>query len=217
MTRTSRACGGWLLGLALAGAAGQAAALEPERFSLAFEAGYQGLNAASDSAKAVFDGSTGGTTFGGSARVGLGRLFVVGAGARFFSKDGQRVYVADPGSPVFPLGHPLELKLRPIYGFAGVRLFADSKLVPYLALGGGATSYKETSTVGGETTEVSESKGTFLVMLGADWRVHPNVSLGVEGRYTSISDAIGLAGVSKVYGEDNLGGFSFAGRLGFGR
>lgn len=216
MTRTSRACG-WLLGLALAGAAGQAAALEPERFSLAFEAGYQGLNAASDSAKAVFDGSTGGTTFGGSARVGLGRLFVVGAGARFFSKDGQRVYVADPGSPVFPLGHPLELKLRPIYGFAGVRLFADSKLVPYLAVGGGATSYKETSTVGGETTEVSESKGTFLVMLGADWRVHPNVSLGVEGRYTSISDAIGLAGVSKVYGEDNLGGFSFAGRLGFGR
>ncbi len=216
MTRTSRACG-WLLGLALTGAAGQAAALEPERFSLAFEAGYQGLDAASDSAKAVFDGSTGGTTLGGSARVGLGRLFFVGAGARFFSKEGQRVYVADASSPVYPLGHPLELKLRPIYGFAGVRLFPDSKLVPYLAVGGGATSYKETSTVGGETIEVSESKGTFLVMLGADWRVHRNVSLGVEGRYTSISDAIGLAGVSKVYGEDNLGGFSFAGRLGFGR
>ena len=216
MTRTSRACG-WLLGLALTWAAGQAAALEPERYSLAFEAGYQGLNSASDSAKAVFDGSTGGTTLGGSLRVGLGRLFFVGAGARFFSKEGQRVYVADAGSPVYPLGHPLELKLRPIYGFAGVRLFADSRLVPYLAVGGGATSYKETSTVGGVTEEVSESKGTFLVMVGADWRVGSGFSLGVEGRYTSISDAIGLAGVSKVYGEDNLGGFSFAGRLGFGR
>lgn len=216
MTRTSRACG-WLLGLALTWAAGQAAALEPERFSLAFEAGYQGLNAASDSAKAVFDGSTGGTTFGGSARVGLGRLFFVGAGARFFSKDGQRVYLADAGSPVYPLGHPLELQLRPIYGFAGVRLFSESSLVPYLAVGGGATSYKETSTVGGVTEEVSESKGTFLVMVGVDWRLHRNVSLGIEGRYTSISDAIGLAGVSKIYGEDNLGGFSFAGRLGFGR
>jgi opacity protein-like surface antigen len=216
MTRTSRSCG-WLLGLALTWAAGQATALEPERFSLAFEAGYQGLNSASDSAKAVFDGSTGGTTLGGSLRVGLGRLFFVGAGARFFSKEGQRVYVADAGSPVYPLGHPLELKLRPIYGFAGVRMFPESRLVPYLAVGGGATSYQETSTVGGVTEEVSESKGTFLVMLGADWRLGGGFSLGVEGRYTSISDAIGLAGVSKVYGEDNLGGFSFAGRLGFGR
>lgn len=216
MTPASRARH-WLLGLALTLVAVQAAALEPERFSLAFEAGTQGLGPASESAKAVFDGSTSGTTLGGSGRVGLGRLFFVGAGVRFFSKDGQRVYVADANSPVFPLGHPLTLELRPIYGFVGVRLFPESRLVPYLAVGGGSTSYKETSTVGGVVDEVSQSKGTFLVMLGADWRLGRAFSLGVEGRYTSIPDVIGLGGVSQVYGESNLGGISIAGRLGFGR
>ena len=36
---------------------------------------------------------------------------------------------------------------------------------------------------------------------------------GAEVGYTTVPDAIGLGGVSKVYGEDDLGGFHAIGKL----
>ena len=67
--------------LAAAGAwAVTAQADTSEKWAVSAEGGYQMLNNATDSAKAVFDGSTGGAVFGGSLRVSLTRSFFAGAG-----------------------------------------------------------------------------------------------------------------------------------------
>ena len=188
----------------------------PETYALSFEGGYQGLNAAPESAKAVFAGSTGGGVFGGAIRVGVSRSFFVGAGARVLDKNGERVFVDGPAGTVFPLGHPLKVRLLPVYGFVGWRFMPASNLVPYLSAGGGVTSYREESTVGNTTESESASKASWHVALGADYAVG-RLGLGVEARLSRIPNVIGLGGVSKIYGETDLGGFSVVGRVSFRR
>ena len=95
--------------------AAAAAPVSAGEFGISGDAGYMDLTSAKKSAQAVFDGSSGGFTAGGSLRYVFGRTFFVAAGARFFDKTGERAFVADASSPVFPLGHPLKLTLTPLY------------------------------------------------------------------------------------------------------
>jgi hypothetical protein len=176
------------------------------------EIGYLSLSA-KDSATAVFD-SSGGLTFGG----GLGYRFRSGlyveAGVRTFSKTGERVFVASPGSPVYPLGFPLEVKITPVYGTIGWRFLPHSLVKPYLGAGGGMASYSEESTVAGEVTQTSESKAEWHGVLGVEVG-RGRFRIAAEGVYSTIPDAVGLSGVSKVYGETDAGGFTLLGRLTF--
>jgi opacity protein-like surface antigen len=176
--------------------------------------GYQDLTRAKDSAKAVFDGSSGGFTFGGGAGFDFGNGLFVSGWFRSFSKDGERVFVESPGGPVFPLGHPLTLKLRPIQGTIGYRFAHGKSISPYLGIGGGVTKVEETSTVGGLEESSSESKGSFHALAGVELG-GGSVSVGAEVMYLSIPDSAGLGGVSAVYGEDDLGGFSAVAKLRF--
>jgi hypothetical protein len=187
-------------------------------------AGAQGLGAfaqggyfsmtASDSAQAVFD-SSGGPTFGGGLSYGFGRHFYVEGAFRHFSKEGERVFVASPSSPVFKLGFPLKMRIRTIYGTVGYRYpLGKSGFVPYVGVGGGSASYREESTIAGETETETRSKGSFHGLIGLEYgRGH--VRVAAEGIYTTVSDAIGVGGVSKVYGEDDLGGFVAQAKLVF--
>src|SRR5215470_5003036 len=116
------------------------AAARPADWAVGAEGGYFGVNA-SKSAKAVFGGSSGGGSFGGFLHFGLGPRFFVEAHGRYFSKTGQRVFVADNASPVFPLGHPLTIRTVPVYGEVGYRFITGARWAPYVAAGAGATSY----------------------------------------------------------------------------
>ncbi len=121
--------------------------------------------------------------------------------------------MAAPGDPVFKLGFPLEAHLTPIYGTLGYRFMGGkSAFVPYIGVGGGVTSYHEESTVAGITTSESQSKASFHGLVGLEYgRGH--LRFAVEGIYTAVPNAIGVGGVSKVYGEDDLGGFVALGKL----
>jgi opacity protein-like surface antigen len=192
--------GGAVVSFLLIGMAGSAAA---QGFAINGQAGYFAMKA-SDSAKAVFD-SSGGFTGGGGLSYAFGKHLYVEAGARYFSKTGEKVFVAAPGDPVFKLGFPLKARLLPIYGTIGFRFAGKSALVPYLGVGGGVTSYREESTVAGVVTTESQSKASFHGLVGLEYgRGHLRIAL--EGLYTSVPNAIGVGGVSKVYGEDDLGG-----------
>ena len=210
MARHLRA--GVVLGAALLIAAATPVPARAEGFAIALEGGYYAMSNASNSAKAVFDGSSGGFTYGAFVRTGLGRSWFVGVGARMFRKDGQRAFAADKDSPAFTLGHPLKVRILPVYGLVGYRLSPDASFSPYVGAGVGFTSYHEESTVAGETFEQSATKASFHGVLGLEYgRGH--VRFGVEGMYTTAPNTLGQGGISKVYEEDDAGGFSVVGRI----
>jgi Outer membrane protein beta-barrel domain len=197
--------------LVLSFVAAMAAPAAAQGFAINAQGGYFGMKA-SESAKAVFD-SSGGFTGGGGLSYAFGKHLYVEGGVRYFSKTGEKVFVASAGSPVFKLGFPLKARLLPIYGTIGYRFMGGkSALVPYLGVGGGVTSYREESTVADVATTESQSKASFHGLLGLEYgRGH--LRLAVEGLYVAVPNAIGVGGVSKVYGEDDLGGFTALGKL----
>jgi len=198
-------------GLVFAGTAGPATAGE---LGISLEGGYFGMTNASKSAEAVFGGSSGGFTGGGSVRYSFFRSFFVGVGGRYFSRDGQRVFVADATSTPFRLGHPLTIREVPVYGMVGWRFMPDSHLVPYVALGGGATSLSEKSIVGGIEDPPSQSQSKFSghFIAGVEFG-RSVIRVGAEFMYTTVPDTIGIAGVSKIYGEKDVGGLSVVGKI----
>ena len=195
--------------LAFLGGERRAAAGE---FGLSLEGGYFGLTNASKSAKAVFDGASGGATGGGSIRYVFLRSLFVGAGAHYFERKGERVFVADASGTPFRLGHPLTLREVPVYGMVGWRFYPGSRLVPYIGVGAGKTSIHEKSVVGGIEESQKQSKATYLAVGGVEWG-RGILRVGAELMLSSIPDSIGVAGVSKIYGEKNLGGMSIVGKI----
>jgi opacity protein-like surface antigen len=174
------------------------------------QAGYFQM-ASSNSANAVF-GSSGGVTFGGAARYTFWRGAFLSAGARTFSADGERVFVATANSPVQKLGFPLSVRITPILVQAGYRFRNGHTLVPYASAGVAITSYKEESDVAGEAFNTDATKTGFVGAVGLEVG-RGTFRFGAEGGWSSVSGGLGLAGVSKVYGEDDLGGTYVIGKL----
>lgn len=167
--------------------------------------------AASDSAQAVF-GSSGGFSFGGAVRYDVWRGAFVSAGVRTFSKEGERVFLAGPGSPVQKLGFPLTLRLTPIQLTAGYRFRRGQLVVPYAGVGVSITSYSETSEVAGESFDLDGTETGFLGVAGVEMG-RGRLRGGLELGYSAVSGVLGLGGVSQVYGEDDLGGLHVVGKL----
>lgn len=182
--------------------------------SLTVDGGWHELTNASNSAKAVFDGKSGGPTFGFAGQFGLGESFFIRAGARIFRRDGERVFVAAPASPVFGLGHPLEVRIIPAYGLIGYRFLQGASLRPYIGVGGGATSYNEESDVAGEIFTSTATKASGHAVAGLDFG-RGMFRVGGEVMYSVVPKTIGFGGVSQIYGEDDIGGLSAVVRLSF--
>jgi opacity protein-like surface antigen len=167
--------------------------------------------AAENSASALFD-STGGPTFGGAVRYTFWRGGFVSAGVRTFSREGERVFVQSTSSPVQKLGFPLSIRLTPILLQAGYRFRHGHLLVPYVSAGAAITSYKEESEVAGETFNTDSTKTGFVGAAGLEVG-RGTFRFGAEVGWTTVTGAVGIAGVSKVYGEDDLGGLHAIGKL----
>ena len=167
--------------------------------------------AAENSASALFD-STGGPTFGGAVRYTFWRGAFVSAGARTFSREGERVFVQSTSSPVQKLGFPLSIRITPILLQAGYRFRQGHLLVPYVSAGAAITSYKEESEVAGETFDTESTKTGFVGAAGLEVG-RGTFRFGAEVGWTTVTGAVGIAGVSKVYGEDDLGGLHAIGKL----
>ena len=202
MTRTTLAAGALLALLALPSSAGEVA--------VEAQAGYFEM-AAENSASALF-GSRGGPTFGGAVRYTFWRGAFVSAGARTFSKEGERVFVSAPNTAEQKLGFPLSIRLTPILLQAGYRFRHGHMLVPYVAAGVAITSYTEESEVAGETFNTDSTHTGFVGSAGLEVG-RGTFRFGAEVGYTSVPSALGLGGVSKVYGEDDLGGVHAVGKL----
>ena len=189
-----------------------AAAIPAAAGELAVEAqlGYFDM-AAKHSAQALFD-SSGGVTFGGSVRYTVWRGAFVSAGFRSFSKDGERVFVLSSGGTIQKLGFPISVELRPIQLMAGYRFHHGQLIVPYAAVGAAITSYKETSTVAGESFDTDASKTGFTFAAGVE-AGRGLLRVGTEIGYSTVSGVVGIGGVSQVYREDDIGGLHVIGKV----
>jgi hypothetical protein len=193
--------------LALGLSVGTAAAGE---LAAEFMGGYSVLSA-SRSADAIF-GSSGSFTWGASGRYTITKGFFASAGVRTFSKEGERVFVASPTGPVARLGFPLSIRVTPTFVNAGYRFRDGKMLVPYAGIGGTLTAFREESSVVGELYEKSRTKAGFHVVGGVEVG-RGRFRFGAEAGWSTVPDAVGVGGVSAVYDESDLGGWSVLGKF----
>lgn len=194
------------------GALLSAPAASAGEFFFTLDGGWHDLTNSANSAKAVFDGVSGGPTGGAALQYGLGESFFIRAGARYFQRNGERVFVASPGAEVFELGHPLKVRIIPAYGLIGFRFLQGGSLRPYVGIGGGVTSYDEESEVAGEIFSSTATKPSGQAVLGLDYG-RGTVRFGGEVMYALVPDTIGFDGVSRLYGEDDIGGLTAVVRI----
>jgi len=159
-----------------------------------------------------FDAVTGSSTLigygGGADVVNLpGHLFVRGA---FMTApaSGERAFVLD-GS-VFSTGVAIDVGVRTIELGGGFRMPVGKsrKVAPYVGGGLLLVTYTETSATATALEDVNESFTGYAVQGGLDFALSKWVYAGVEGQYRIVPNALGDGGVSKLYGETDLGGFA---------
>lgn len=161
-------------------------------------------------------GSDRGQDWGGGVSLTQGPAFLE-ITARRFSKTGSRVFVTD-AKEVFPLGIPTDVTTTTFEAAAGWRfrpLFR--RLRPYVGAGYTRLQYEETADFAADGDDVTEGFNGFHVLGGVEVRLARWVGLAGDVVWTSVADAIGEAGASKAFGEDNLGGTSLRLKLVIGR
>lgn len=192
-----------------------AAPLRAQGFFAGVQGGYFDMTSASRSLKAVVDSSSF-TTFGVEAGYGLRRGLYAAAGGSFSpEKKGQRVFLASSAGPPFKLGLPLALKRNLAYLNVGWRFLQKKRLVPHAGIGAEFVSFNEESVVAGESFSQSQTKTGFRGLVGIEFKVTSRVRVGVEAIGSTVPNAIGVGGVSKIYGEDDIGGSAVLGKVMF--
>jgi opacity protein-like surface antigen len=172
--------------------------------------------AASDTFEAIF-GSPVQPFWGGGAQLTMSNGFFVEGTISRFSKTGERAFVLD--GEASSLGIPLDASIVPIEATAGYRFGADfsNTVTPYFGAGFASYKYTESSEFDDPGDAVSERGNGFLVVGGAEVRVHKWMTVSADVQYTQIGGVLGDGGLSKDLGEDNLGGIAARFRIIIGR
>lgn len=190
-----------------------AAPLRASDLWVAAQGGYFDMAGARRSMEAVV-GSSGFGSFGAEWGYGIHRGLFAAVGFSFFpSKEGERVFLAGPGDRPFPLGFPLRVSRTAAHLNVGWRFFRAKRFSPYAAIGAELVSLKETSEVAGETIEEAQSKGGFRGLVGVEYRATRRLLFGAEIIGSTVPNAIGVSGVSRVYAEDDIGGLAVLGKV----
>lgn len=171
---------------------------------------------ASDSFEAVLDRSSG-PIYGAGGQLLLPWNIFVEIGAWRFKQNGQRVFIG-PNSEVFKIGIPVDVTVTPVEVTAGYRFTQVARrLIPYAGVGYSSYRYKETSSFAEPAENVDERFGGYHAQVGVEFHGWRWISVGGEASFSSIASALGEAGVSKHYNEDNLGGTSIRLKISVGR
>jgi hypothetical protein len=164
--------------------------------------------AAKESFAAVF-GTSQLTAFGGGVDVVdiWKHLFARVAFTRAQEK-GTRVFVS--GSQVFPNGIPLTVTMTPIEAGGGWRFASKtgSRFTPYAGAAFLSMGYTETSDFAEAGENTSERFTGQDVFGGVDIGIARWLAASGEVQYRRVPNAVGAGGVSKEFGETDLGGFT---------
>lgn len=165
------------------------------------------VSAAQPAAKKTFEAVLGEPLqrfWGGGVQVALRSGFFVEVGASRFEKTGQRAFVFN--GQAFPLGIPLTARITPLEFSGGYRFAVSPRIIPYGGAGVARYAYTETSDFADPGEDVDTTHSGYLVLGGVELRVHRWIGASVDVQYTRVRGILGSGGVSKEFGEDNLGG-----------
>ena len=97
----------------------------------------------------------------------------------------------------------------------GYRLVANPSLIGYLGGGIGWYTYKEESAFVDPQYNVDEQEIGYHVMGGVETPILPSFWLGVEFQWAYVPNVLGEQGVSALFEEDDLGGFTVRLKISF--
>jgi len=158
-------------------------------------------------AKQTFNGIFGQSfepLFGGGLELVQNGEFYLDVAASRFRKTGQRAFRSNGQN--FGLGIPLTATITPFEVTGGYRYRMSPSIVPYAGVGVGSYGYKETSQFSDATENLDTRHAGFLVVGGAEVRLHRWVGISGDVQYTHVTGILGTAGISKEAGEKDLGG-----------
>jgi hypothetical protein len=156
-----------------------------------------------------------GPMFGGGAQIVFGNGVFLQASYERFNKDGARVVAS--GDQIFSLGSPVTVTLTPIQATLGYRMTGSQTLATYLGGGAGVYRYREESPSPAGAETIDENHVGYHLLFGVEIPLAPWVSLAGEAQWAGVPKSIGEAGVSEVFGEDDLGGTAFRMKVIIGR
>ncbi len=164
--------------------------------------------------EALFDDASG-SFRGFGADLVLARNVFIEVGWSRFEATGERAFLFD--GDVFKLGIPLTATVTPFEFTGGYRVTVWPRVIPYGGLGIASTRYEETSDFASAGDDVSVSGSGLVVLGGAEVRLARYIGVSADIHYTTLEDIIGKAGISKEYGENDLGGTAVRFRIIIGR
>lgn len=157
---------------------------------------------ASDTFDAIMS-DTWGTFPGGGGQFRWRRLIFEVSGSQY-KRTGERAFVLN--REVFRLGIPTTVTMTPVEFAVAYQLPQVWRIVPYGGGGAVRQTYKETSRFAASGEDVKASHSGYLVMGGGEVHIWRWFSTAIEARYRHLANAIGDGGVSKEFGEEDLGG-----------
>lgn len=169
---------------------------------------------ASQTFEALF-GEASGSFRGFGADLVVAKNVFVELGWSRFEATGERAFLFD--GTVYELGIPLTATITPFEIIGGYRVTAWQRVIPYGGLGFASTRYEESSDFAATGDDVSRSGSGLVVLGGAEVRLARYIGVSADIHYSTLKDIIGEAGISKEYGEDDLGGTAVRFRIIIGR
>jgi opacity protein-like surface antigen len=170
--------------------------------------------AASQTFEALF-GEASGSFRGFGADLVLARNVFIELGWSRFEATGERAFLFN--GTLFKLGIPLTATVTPFEITGGYRVTAWPRVIPYGGLGIASARYEEESDFAATGDNVSVSGSGLVVVGGAEVRLARYIGVSADIHYSTLKDFIGKAGISKEYGEDDLGGTAVRFRIIIGR
>lgn len=186
-----------------------ATAATADELSFRVGGGYCDLVHARDSARAVFDGATG----GGTARMGLRWLFArsayVEVSGQYFKKTGHEAFGCDRLGNCYPGFKPLSLRLVPLHATLGIQACAGP-IRPYAGVGVGVLLYHERD--GTFSNPTNDSRPSYRGEVGVDFG-KGRLRFGVAASFSTAPGDVGLFQAEDVWEERNFGDLSLVGQI----
>jgi hypothetical protein len=139
------------------------------------------------------------------ARVGVSRI----------RADGNRVVVF--GDESVSVGVATTVRMTPLELAGGWRFGGRRRVVPYGGAGLVRLTYEETTDFDQPNEDTSETFLGSLLFGGLDVQVAGPLGFGAEVQHRRLANALGTAGASAAFGENDLGGLTIRVWIGIGR